>query len=268
MALKAKVPTLEGLDDSVKALYTKQADGSFALDVEDSDNLPSFSGLKSAFEKNKESLKELKAKLEGLEGITPEQVKNLMEQARKNQIALRVKGKEIKTEDDINSVVEELLGDRVNEATKEWTRKETSYNERIGKLESRLSATQIDAVILDAAAKSGVRKTATADVLARARQVWKLTDDAPVPMNGDKIIYGKEANKPMTAEEWVTKLAEDAPHLFEGSSGGGAGGNGGGGGGSGGQRFQGSKIIYSKEDLAAGRADINKIAAGEAVIEG
>ena len=224
MALKATVTTLDGLDDSVKALYKKNDDGVFALDLEEFDAHPSVRGLKSAFEKTKGELKTVKGSLDQFDGLSSDEVKALIKQNQKQGIVLNIHGKDIKSAEDLVPIVEEMLGERIKEHT-------TKSNKQIGdltdvntRLKSQLEVIQIDNMIMDVATKNGVRPSALPDLLARARQVWKLNDNGAVPMDGEKVMYGSDPSKPMTSEEWVKKLAETAPHLFNSSTGGGAGG--------------------------------------------
>jgi hypothetical protein len=44
-------------------------------------------------------------------------------------------------------------------------------------------------------------------------------------MKGNEVIFGKEPNKPMTMDEWMSERAKDRGHWFEGSGGGGATGS-------------------------------------------
>ena len=62
-------------------------------------------------------------------------------------------------------------------------------------------------------------------LVLRGRRIWKLVDGAPTPLNGENIIYGKDANKPMEMIEWVGSLQTDAPHLFKPTGGGGSSGS-------------------------------------------
>lgn len=73
MALKAKLETLDDLDETTKALYVER-DGEYFLDVEDPDQLPDVSGLKNAYQAEKtkrqeqgQKLAETQAKLDELE---------------------------------------------------------------------------------------------------------------------------------------------------------------------------------------------------------
>ena len=223
MAIKALLKTLDGLDESIKSLYVKR-DDAYVLDVDDVDSHPNVRGLVSTLAKQKDDIKSLKENLSAFGGMTGEELAALKAKAATQSVALHINGKDVKTREDLVPIVEEMLKDRVAEATKEWGKERTTLVAEKEKYRERLSAKEIDALILDAGAKVGVRSTAIPDLLARAKQYWRLTDDGAVPMDGDKVIYGKDPSKPMTSEEWVAKLAEQAPHLFNPNTGAGAGG--------------------------------------------
>lgn len=84
----------------------------------------------------------------------------------------------------------------------------------------------ITAAVIDE--QSGALPTALPDILARAYNVFQVTDDGKVvAKDGDAIIYGADGASPMTPTEWVTgRLRESASHFFKNSNGGGAAGGG------------------------------------------
>lgn len=79
MPLKFKVPTLDGLDDSIKALYRK-TDNGYVLDA-DGEPADEVAGLKSALAKEKQEALELKQKLEGLSKNELSELKKLKKMA-------------------------------------------------------------------------------------------------------------------------------------------------------------------------------------------
>lgn len=258
MGLKSVVTSLDGLADHHKALYKEQG-GVFVLDVDGVDDHPTVKGLKSAFETVKADKQTLKSQLEKFNGMSADDIAKLQEQARNSRTVLQIRGKEIKSEDDVLGIVNSLLQERVTEATKAWDAERTTLTNENKTLKSRLSTREIDAVALEAAAKFGVRKTAIPDVIARTRSVFQLTDDGVVAKDGDKVLYGKDPNKPMTMDEYMEKLAtEQAPHLFEGSTGGGASGSNG--------SSRGSKTIDRNDPVAFGK-NLKEIAEGKVQVQ-
>jgi protein-disulfide isomerase-like protein with CxxC motif len=80
----------------------------------------------------------------------------------------------------------------------------------------------IDGAIQSEAAKAGVLPTAMRDALRAGREIYRLVDGKPTPMEGDKTIYGKDGVNPMPVSEWFGKQVTEAPHWFKPSQGGGA----------------------------------------------
>ena len=102
--------------------------------------------------------------------------------------------------------------------------------ERDGLL-ARLSAIEIDQAVAAEAGKRGLRGTAGPDIMARARKVFRLVNGAPVAFEADGKTgrVGKDGVSPLTVAEWMEGQVGEAPHLFEGNTGGGASGGGAGG---------------------------------------
>lgn len=71
MTLKAILDSLDGLDESLAALYTEMDDGKFRLDVDGVENLPAVLGLASNKQKILDEKRELQKKLDALAGVDP-----------------------------------------------------------------------------------------------------------------------------------------------------------------------------------------------------
>ncbi len=74
--------------------------------------------------------------------------------------------------------------------------------------------------------KSGALNTAATQILREAYDVFRPMDGGRlVPFDSEgKIMYGADGSTPMTPLEWLTKLREQYPFFFKGSTGGGAAG--------------------------------------------
>jgi hypothetical protein len=224
MALKLVVPKEEfdGLDEAVKKLYVEK-DGKFTLDAEVED----VSGLKSALEKERGNVKKLKADLQS----TTEMFKDIdPAKAREAQLKLQeIEEQKMMSE----GKVEELFAKRTERMKADHQNQVTEFNKQVDALKKesgvhkkRLSDLLIDGSLRQAAVKAGVHDSAIEDVVLRGRRVWKLVEDVPTPLNGENIIYGKDANQPVEMVEWITGLQTDAPHLFKPTGGSGAPGSG------------------------------------------
>jgi hypothetical protein len=207
MALLAKVKALDEVPEAAHAFYT-EVNGEFVLDV---DGMVTKDKL-DEFRTNNRTLKtELDALKVTYEGIDPQKAREMAEQAVKiREKKLIESGK-----------VDDLITERTNAMKVDHEKQLQTLTEQRDSVTARLEGLVIDGAIRDAAAKAGVRATATEDVLLRGRALFRLHDGKAIPMDGDKPIYGKDGG-PMDIGEWVGSLTEKAPHLFEVSKGGGA----------------------------------------------
>lgn len=72
----------------------------------------------------------------------------------------------------------------------------------------------------------GVQSYAFPDILSRAQSVWRAQDNGQVlAFQGDLQLYGSDGGSPLSPKEWISKLKDEAPHYFKGTTGGGAGGD-------------------------------------------
>ncbi|ARK07407.1 hypothetical protein LAV_00007 [Sphingobium phage Lacusarx] len=144
-------------------------------------------------------------------------------------IAKRVQDGELKTNDQIEAAVADRIKavkDGYEDNAKALRNELQVEKNKAVSLEQRLNQTRIDkdvtsVVILP---ESGVRPEALPDLLQRAYRLFKVEGDKLVPKNGEATIYGANGADPMTVNEWLVKLRDEAPHYFKGNAGGGANG--------------------------------------------
>lgn len=144
-------------------------------------------------------------------------------------IAQRVKDGELKTDDQIESAVQDrikILKDGYEENSKALRKELTDYQQKAVSLTERLNRTHIDKEVTAAVIMpdSGVRMEALPDVLQRAYSLFKVEDGGLVPKRGESVVYGSDGASPMSPTEWLAKLRDEAPHYFKGNGGGGAAG--------------------------------------------
>ncbi|HQU04307.1 MAG TPA: hypothetical protein PLT25_06270 [Acidocella sp.] len=207
MSLKAVVDTLDAVEEPFRSLYAEK-DGKFHLAVEGlvpKSRVDEFRDTNIAL---KRQMDELTAKFDG---IDPEVARELAAKAAKDRDKKLIDA----------GKVEELLAERVGAMKTEYETRLKAEESAKTTLTKQLEGLLIDNAIRDAAAKSGVRATAIDDVLLRGQRIFRLQDGKAVPMEGDKVIFGKNGD-PMPIDEWVSGLTERAPHLFEPSQGGGS----------------------------------------------
>lgn len=210
MSLKFVVDSVDGLSADIAALYVKNQDGKFYLDV---DGAVSKTKLDEFRENNVQLLKNL----EKYKDVDPAKYAELL--------VLQTKANEKKLIDagEIDKVVEQRVGQMRTTYTTEIETLKGANQVAQRQLESLL----IDSAVRDAATKSGVRATAVEDVLLRAKATFRIKDGVSTPVDASgNVVYGKDGATPMTVVDWTASLKTHAPHLFESSQGGGAGGSG------------------------------------------
>lgn len=210
MSLKFVVDSVDGLSTETAALYTKNADGKFYLEVEGA--VPK-AKLDEFRDTNVRVLKELE-KFKDVDLTKYQEMLDLSKKAAEKKLI---------EAGDVDKIVEARIGEM-----------HTTYTADLAKLtndnkvaQRQLEALLIDSAVREAAMKSGVQPTAVDDVLLRAKSVFQLKDGVSIPLDSSgKIIYGKDGVSPMTVADWTAGLKKTAPHLFQGSQGGGAQGPG------------------------------------------
>lgn len=244
MGLKALLKSLEDVDESLRPLYKEEADGSFILDVDESDfksklgefrnnntnlkkELTDLKKQLKGFTGTAEELQAIKDKFEGLDAdaardaiklIQEQQDKNMIDSGKIDELVEQRSSIKIKEVSDAHSVEMSDLQSKLNNSVESNT-----------VLNSRLTKVSVDNAVQSSISDvATVKKGAMRDVLGRAREIFSLNDDGkPVPKNAEgNIILGEDGEKPMSIKEWAHSLVQDAPYLFEGSSGGGAPGGG------------------------------------------
>lgn len=212
MALKFVLDSLEGLDESKAALYSKHTDGKYYLEVEGA-------VAKSKVDEFRDNNISLKQQLEDMQNkfgkIDLEKYQELMDKAAQDD------GKKRITMEQVDQIVNDRTGKMKEEYENQINQLASANKGLSGQLDNLL----IDGAIRNAAVEAKVRQGALEDVVLRAKQTFKVVDGKAVPHDSDgKVVYGKDGTNPMTTSEWISGLKKNADHLFEQSQGGGAGG--------------------------------------------
>lgn len=253
MALKAKITAAEynDLAGALQEHYTKSGDD-YVLDTDDG----SFTSRISEFRNNnialQKELNNLKSDLEKYKGIDPKKYKETVDKLQQlEDNKLLDEGK-----------VEELLNQRTERMRQDFegkvsalTKDRDKYKSLSEQRQNLLQGTLVSSAVASAVSEVGVAaKGALPDIQARATSLWQVDEEGNVvAMDGDKVKYGADGKSPLTMKEWAEGLKADAPHLFEGSSGGGSRGS---------ERQSGSggKGTISRSEIGA---NLEKVASGE-----
>lgn len=269
--LKKRIKALEDVDEALRSLYKKDGDG-YVLDMEQEEGDDSGDEepgrVKEFRDKNITLLKEKKRLEEALkqfEGLDPDVVKTLRQQAEE------AKEKEIQDllkKGKVDDVVQRKLAAREAEFKKQIDAVNSQMGEKdktIGSLRGQLQGLLVDSGVTKAIEAAGLkpRVGAMEDIMTRARSVWKINDDGQMvalDAKGEPRYSSTKAGDPLTLKEYVTKdLLESAGHLFEAATGGGAAGGKGGGTSTG-------PVISGSDPLEMGRR-VKDIASGKARVQ-
>lgn len=219
--LKKSLPTLDGVADGIKTLYTKQDDGSFLFTgVEGLGDVAEFRETNTGLQKKVTKLEE---QLKPFDGIDATKLKTaltaLSEKATAEEKTALEKGN-----------FDKVLSGRLDA-------QKTDFEGRIGKkdklIESQreqLQLLKVGSMLTDATDKAKVKiKTgALGDLKSRAEKVWQYDEEGKLVATGaDGQPRTNVEGNPLQPDEWIKGLVTDAPHLFEPGKGGGSGGGGG-----------------------------------------
>lgn len=260
MALKAIVSSLDEVDENYRALYQESA-GKYILSVEGVEQHPNTQGLVNALERQKGDRKaaederaRLKEALEAYNGLDPEVARTAMEKMT------QLENKNLLDKGEYDQLLEKQTAAIKANYEKQLLAKDEMFSqaqESNTMLDTRLREVTINSALKDAATKLGVKPTALADVVSRAKGIWTLDDNgSPIARDADGTnILSEKGSDPMDIGEWVEGLTKSAGHLFEPNSGGGAKGSG--------TTSSGGRKVVSLND--AGH-HLEAIASGEAVV--
>jgi hypothetical protein len=222
MALKATLDTLDGLPEAFHEHYKKdEATGKYRLDAEGVEDV---TGLKSALEKERNERKTAATKYKELQ----EQLGDL-DPAKAREALKKLQELEDKKLIDAGKI-DEVVAQRMERATQDFETQKKAFNTQIQTIskerdsyQSRLSELVIDGALRQAAIAAGVKPEAIDDAIIWGKQVYRMKDGQPVPLDGDQMLYGKDPNKPLPMEEWLQSMMTKKPHWFAESAGAGAG---------------------------------------------
>lgn len=177
-------------------------------------------GLKN---KNSELLGKLKdttEKLKQFEGIDPDAVKAILQRFSDDEEAKLISAGKI----------DEVLSKRTERYRNGFDKKlkaEQEKAESAQKKAEKYSSIVLSNKMTSAALKAGALPEALEDISLRAKGMFVLSDDGEavaVGQDGEPLL-GKDGKTPLTPQEWVESLKDNAPHLFPKAEGTGGGGH-------------------------------------------
>lgn len=227
--LKALITSDEynGLSEALQAEYEKTGEDEFALKLDDKGFKSRLDEFRSNNVRLKQETEEMSKQMSKFKDVDPVKYREAIERLQE------IEDKELVDKGNLEELFEKRI-ERMKEAHDgKVSALEKAHEAAIGRAdraESRLKTLVINSAITDAVTDvAAVRKGAMADVMSRAHAWWQLDDHGnPVAYRPGTTepVFGEDGKAPLTTQEWVKSLTQDAPHLFEGSSGGGASGDG------------------------------------------
>lgn len=219
--------SVEAVPEGLKEYAKEGEDGKVTVNVVANAKLDEFREKNIDLSKQLEAVSPVLDRIKKIAGDDLDQFETDISGLR--DIARRVQDGELKTDDQIENAVQDrikVIKDGYDQNQKALARELAEEKQKATTLGERLIRSRIDkevtAVVI--VPESGVRTEALPDVLERAYRLFKVEDDALVPKKGESVIYGADGASPMTVNEWLVKLRDEAPHYFKGNGGGGAGG--------------------------------------------
>ena len=247
--LRLQYKSQDEIPEEFKDLYEERS-GTWRLKLEDP-VVPK--GKLDEFRDNNIKLMKKLEELEGkLSGVDLEEYKELKKKVQEHE------DKKLIDEGKIDELVQRKamkIKQSFEDQLKELQKKAEQASKAAELYKSKLSSTLVDAEVQKAVLSvAKPREGAINDILLRAKQTWRVTDDGEVMPFDEKGELIQTDNGPLTFRDWAESLVEQAPYLFEGSGGGGASGSGNGG--------SAPKVI-PRDDKDAFIANLDKIAKGE-----
>ena len=221
MTLKREYATLDEIPEGIRGHYVEK-DGKFVLDVEGPGAGDGDGKLKGALEKERKDRQALQNMLNDIKSKLGDADPAKAREALTALADLEEKALLGELPPGLQQKVDGLVAKRTERMALDHKKREEELTGENKTFKTKLEELLIDNAIRTAAGKAGVRQTAIEDAVLLGKTVFRLKDGNPVPMKGEEVLYGKEANKPMTMDEWLAERATDREHWFEPNVGGGA----------------------------------------------
>lgn len=233
--LQAIVKSLDKVAESYHDLYEKQDDDTYRLNVDgvpiDKKAVDEQKTKVAEFRTNNTKLlkenEELKNQLNAFGGLEAKEAKALLETKRKvEEKALIEKGE-----------IEQLVDNRTETMRQQYESQIKKLGESVKERDDGLKARdndiyqlKVEAAMNESINNNKIKPKAGAhqDIRQRFLHAWRMDEKekklVAYDTNGNPV-YNESGSELINPKDWLKKLAGDAPHLFEASSGSGAPGS-------------------------------------------
>ena len=253
MALKTFITNLEDVAEHFREEY-EQTEGGFALKVDDADYQKKIGEFRGNNIQLAQQLEDAKKQLKNFEGVDPAKYK------AQQDVLQKLEEKQLLEAGQVEKVLEQrtqtMKADyegqvqALKASVEDFQKKADTYKRS-------LDTIAVDNAIVKAVTEiAQPKRGAIEDIKLRAKTIWKVKEDGNlIPMDGDRVLYGKDGTAPMSPAEWAMNLTTTAGYLFEPNTGGGSQG-GGRGQQSGDKLVSRSSFASNLEDIASGKKKV------------
>lgn len=202
------VENLDNIPETLQEHYVEDNDGGYVLNV---------AGVapKKKLDEFRDNNKKLQKQLDDLEFVNVDEYKNLKAAAEKDST------KGLVQEHD----VDELVNSRVTEMRSLHEQELAKIIEQHSNTQRHLSEVLIDNAIATTANKHRIKDNAIDDVLARAKNVFRIESGEVIAYNTDGEKAYNKNGEALSITDFISGLEKSASHLFQESTGAGTLGN-------------------------------------------
>jgi hypothetical protein len=236
MKLAKRYETEDAIPEAARGFYTEDSSGAWVLDMEGGDE-PAQAGSvdKTKYKEMRDSnialkkqLDEVRAKIDALGDIDPTTIKAALSSLAKTQNDEELQLVQAGKLDEVVSRRTQAMQANYQKQLEALTNEKKSVAEEKAKAMDRFSSVFMAEQITGALErkKLRIRPSAKTDLLTRAKSTFVPTPDldALAPRTESLGADGKE----LSVDSWLDSLVDEAPHLFDGGTGGSARPGGGG----------------------------------------
>lgn len=236
MAIQYTYDDVASIPEGFESLYTQNDAGTFTMSevegVADKGKIDEFRenniDLRKQIEDHATNMSNLESKFSG---VDLDKWKEFQEkESAMAETQRKIDDQELIDKGDVETLVERRVNEVLAAKDKELGSVRGDYDSKVSNLqdqlmnyESQMSSLVIDRELAALSTDRGVAASAVEDVLTRGRATFKVEDGRPVAYDNDGLkMYGADAITPLSVGEWLDGLSDNAPHLFNKSTGTGA----------------------------------------------
>lgn len=207
--------------------HAKEENGKWIVDVTPKARLDEFRDNNIKLSQERDDLAKRVERYESIVGDDAEKFQEELGELRKTKAHVddgKLKGSDAIEKEVLARV--DALKKGYEEQLQEAGKKLAGLTQERDSYKGMYTQTRLDAAVSQAVLDkdSGLNPQAMPDILARARDLFTVSNDGKVvPVKDGAVVYGPDGATPMTPLEWAKDLREKVPYLALNSTGGDAG---------------------------------------------